>query len=275
MATPDLERLGGLEWTRRTGGRLSAKERRHLLGEIVRGQAAYVASRIRLATGRLPAGAADIDAADFRPPDSAFARAAEAAAAEQTPGVEGHGYRTWLFGSGLAAVDRVELDPEQFYVAGLLHDHGIVHPAPNEDFTLRSAERVARAAAECDVDHPGVDERRTRSPSAGERQTPEAVTAISDAITVHSTPGITVETDGALGFYTQAGAMLDLGGLRADALTKAFRDDVHRRHPRDGVTAEIVAAIKEEVRLNPDGRFALLRRCGFVPLIKIAPFRPR
>jgi len=262
VATPDLERVGGLEWTRRTGGRLSSRERRHLLGEIVRGQAAYVASRVKLATGRVPAGARDIASADFAPPDSAFARAAEEAAREQTPGVEGHGYRTWLFGAGLAALDRNPLDPERFYVASLLHDHGIVEPAREQDFTLRSAERVERCAGE-------VGAEGAAAPDT------EAVIAISDAITVHATPGITVEDDGELGFYVQAGAMLDLGGLRAEALTGAFRDDVHRRHPRDGVTAEIIAAIRAETRLNPGGRFALLRRCGFLPLIRIAPFRPR
>jgi hypothetical protein len=261
MPMPDLERLGGLEWTRRTGGRLSSRERRRLLGEIVRGQAAYVASRIRLATGRLPAGARDIYAADFRPPDSAFARAAEEAAREQTPGVEGHGYRTWLFGSGLAALDRVEVDPERLYVAGLLHDHGIVHPVAEEDFTLRGAARVERCAEEIGA-----------GGGAGTAGA-EAVTAISDAITVHSTPGITVEADGALGFYVQAGAMLDLGGLRADALTKVFREEAIVRHPRAGVSAEVIAAIKAEVALNPGGRFALLRRCGFLPLIKLAPFK--
>ena len=262
MPTPDLERLGGLEWTRRTGGRLTPRERRRLLGEIVRGQAVYAASRVRLATGRLPAGASEISSTDFAPPDSAFARAAEEAAREQTPGVEGHGYRTWLFGAGLAALDRNALDPERFYVASLLHDHGIVHPAPAQDFTLRSAERVERCAGE-------LGGEGDSAPGA------EAVTAISDAITVHATPGITVDDDGELGFYVQAGAMLDLGGLRADALAKPFRDDVHRRHPRDGVTAEIIAAIKAETKLNPGGRFALLRRCGFLPLIRIAPFKPR
>lgn len=231
---------------------LTARERRRLLGEIVRGQAAYLASRFRLATGRLPAGAQDIEVADFAPPDSAFARAAEEAAREQTPGVEGHGYRTWLFGSGLAALDRNGLDPEAFYVASLLHDHGIVAPVRDEDFTVRSAARVERCAEEA-----GVGD----------------VAAIGDAITVHSTPGITIEDDGELGFYVQAGAMLDLGGLRADALTRAFRDDVHGAHPRAGVGDEIVAAIKAEAALNPRGRFALLRRCGFLPLIRLAPFK--
>jgi len=260
VGVPDLDRLGGLEWTRRTGGRLSSRERRRLLGEIVRGQATYLAGRIKLATGRVPPGAADIAVADLAPPDSAFARVAEEAAREQTPGVEGHGYRTWLFGAGLAALDRNELDRERFYVASLLHDHGIVEPVAEEDFTLRSAARVERCAVDAGV-------------GAGEAPGAEAVTAISDAITVHSTPGITLEHDGDLGFYVQAGAMLDLGGLRAEDLTRSFRDEVNSRHSRQGVTAEIIAAIKAEAALNPGGRFALLRRCGFLPLIKLSPFK--
>ena len=48
----------------------------------------------------------------------------------------------------------------------------------------------------------------------------------ADAITVHATPGVTVERDGALGVYVQAGAMFDLTGLRLGDLTRAYRDDV-------------------------------------------------
>lgn len=41
------------------------------------------------------------------------------------------------------------------------------------------------------------------------------VQAVLDAMSVHTLPGVTVERDGALGAYLQAGAMLDLAGLRA------------------------------------------------------------
>ena len=54
----DPERIGGLAWTQRTQGALSSAERRRLLGEIVRGQAGYIAGRIRLAPGRTPEAAA-------------------------------------------------------------------------------------------------------------------------------------------------------------------------------------------------------------------------
>ena len=252
----DPERIGGLAWTERTRGALTGAERRRLLGEIVRGQAGYIGGRIRLALGRTPPGADDIAFADFRPPDSAVAKEAEDAAREQTPGVLGHGYRTWAFGSALAALDRGALEPEQFYVASLLHDHGIIEPVDGEDFTLRSAERARRCVHEAG----GSDE-------AGQ--------AISQAINVHASPGADPDLDGPLGFYVQNGALLDLVGIRAEDLTRRFRVEVNGAYPREGVTAEITKLIKAEARAVPRGRFALLDRCGFRALVHAAPHRPR
>src|SRR5687768_14307640 len=131
---PDPERLGGLAWARRTNGRLTRSERRHLLAAIVRGQGDYIVTRLRRMTGRVPAGARDLAFADFQPPDSRLARLAEEAAEEQSVHVKGHGYRTWAFGTALAALDRNELDPEVFYVAGLLHDYGVADAVAGEDF---------------------------------------------------------------------------------------------------------------------------------------------
>jgi HD domain len=170
--------------------------------------------------------------------------------------VFGHSYRSWIFGRGLAAMDSIELDPELFYVACLLHDFGICRAVRGEDFTLRSAERALRCAEELDV------------PA-------DSATVIADAITVHATPGIRTETDGALGVYIQAGALFDLGGLRVADLTRAFREDAIKAYPRAGVTKEITELIRMEARANPSGRFALLHRCGMVPLVKLAPLRPR
>ena len=248
----DYARLGGLEWARRTGGQLSRSERRTLLAAIVRGQGDYVASRLRRVTGRVPAGARDLAFADFRPPDSSLARLAEEAAEEQSVHVKGHGYRTWAFGSALAALDRNELDPEVFYVAGLLHDYGVAEAVPGEDFVIRSAARAEQCVRDAGLG--GV-----------------VALAAADAISVHSTAGVKVERDGAAGFYTGAGAALDLAGLRCGDLPRSYFDDVHAAHPRDGVTRAFIDHITAEARANPDGRFAQLRRCGFNVLLRANP----
>jgi hypothetical protein len=256
VPAPDPQRVGGLAWAKRTKGRLTAAERCGLLGPIASGLGSYVAGRIRAATGRVPPGAQDLSAASVAPPDSQLARAAEAACREQPQSVIGHSYRTWMFGAALAVLDRSTLDSELFYVACLLHDYGISDIVPGEDFTLRSARRLHRCADDAGVDLATIDQ-------------------ASDAITVHATPGISVDRDGALGVYVQAGAMYDLAGLRLGDLGRGYRADVIGRHPRDGVTAELVAMIKAEASANPVGRFALLRKCGLPMLVRLNPIRPR
>ena len=252
MTSPDPTRLGGIEWARRSGGRLSRAERRRLLGAIVRGQGDYVATRVRRVTGRVPAGARHLAFADFRPPDSTLARLAEEAADEQSIHVKGHGYRTWAFGAALATLDGNEPDPEIFYVASLLHDYGVAAAVAGEDFVLRSAIRAEHCVADTGLG--------------------EAIAlATADAISIHSTAGITVEHDGPAGFYVQAGASADLAGLRSGDLPRSYFTDVHAEHPREGVTRAFRAHIAAEGHANPDGRFAQLRRCGFNVLLRANP----
>ena len=254
MQRPDPQRLGGLAWTRRTRGALTGAERRRLLAALARAQAENIAGRVKLALGRLPAGAKDLDLNDFRPPDSALARAAEEACAAQSDAVAGHSHRTWIFGSALAALDGAALDPELFYLAALLHDYGIEQPVAGEDFTLRSAERAMSCGAAAGLD-------------------PEQAELVGDAITIHATPGITVDRDGALGYYTQSGATADLAGIRLWDLPRPLVRGAVERHPRHGVKREIQVLIRDEARAVPQGRFALLARYGFIVAVKLAPIR--
>ena len=50
--SPDPQRLGGLGWARRTGGRLTSRERGRLLAAIALGQWENVLGRAKLALGR-------------------------------------------------------------------------------------------------------------------------------------------------------------------------------------------------------------------------------
>jgi hypothetical protein len=253
---PDPERLGGLTWTRRTGGRLTRRERLRLLGEIARGQAINAAGRLRLALGRLPEGATEIDARDFAPPDSALAREAEQACAELPAAIAGHSYRTWMFGLALAALDDSDLDAESFYCASLLHDMGLAEAIPGRDFTLGGAARAISCA-------------ESAGAGAGRGE------AIADAICVHATPGVRADRDGTLGCYVQWGAMVDVAGLRLWDVSPSNREETLRRHPRQpAFKKELTDAVRAEVRAVPGGRFALLTRCGFPLAIRLAPFKP-
>ena len=245
----DFQRVGGLEWAQRTGGNLTRRERARLLGAIAAGQVDNALGRIKQVTGRVPSGAHSIDAAAMQPPDSALAREAEKACAEQGESIVGHSYRTWLYGTALAHVDRTDLDPELFYAAALVHDHGIEHTQEGRCFTMASAERALRLARAANV-------------SENDAET------IADAITVHATPGATVERDGAVGVYVQQGAIADLAGMRRWDLTAANRKAIVARHPMGSVKADISRLVTAESKAVPNGRFALLRRCGFLVLVR-------
>jgi hypothetical protein len=249
---PDPERLGGIGWVRRTGGSLTKAERRRLLAASVRGQGEYLAGRIKLLAGRVPAGVAELDDPDLlAPPDSAWARAAEEACREQLPATIGHSYRSWAFGRAIAALDRVPVDAEILYTAALVHDHGLEHSVAGQDFTLRSADRVLACAREA---------------GAGDERGELA----ADAIVAHATPGAHPAKDGA-GAWLQAGAMCDLIGARLWDLPRPWVARVVAEHPRDGVVEAITGMIRAESKAMPDGRFALIRRCGFASVMRVAP----
>jgi hypothetical protein len=255
MAVPDPNRLGGLEWARRTGGKLSAGERRRLLGAIAVEQAVNIVGRAKLALGRLPDGASSIDVRDFEPPDSRLAREAEAACAEQSDLIAGHSYRTWMWGMALAALDHEPLDRELFYCAALVHDWGATTSVPNEDFTIRGAGRALACAQAAGLD-------------------PAKADLIADGICCHTTPGATVARDGALAYYVQYGAMIDGAGLRAWDVAPHNIAEVLRRYPRDpDFKRGLIGVISDEARAVPGGRFALLRRCGITLAVRIAPFK--
>jgi hypothetical protein len=251
---PDPERLGGIAWLERTRGALTQRERRSLLGVIARTQGQNIAGRLRLATGRVPERIAGIDDALLAPPDSALAGEAEEASREQPAALIGHGYRTWAYGRALATLDRIALDDELFYVASLLHDAGLTDAVTGEDFTLRSAHRAARCME-----------------AAGR---PEAIDLVSDAISAHATPGATLEKDGPLAFFIQAGAVLDLAGFRLWDLPHSYVRQVLATHERGSITDTIIDLIRAEAHAVPDGRFALLARYGFTLAVRVAP-RPR
>ena len=253
MNAPDPQRLGGLAWARRTGGQLTRTERRRLLIATAVGQWENAVGRAKLALGRLPAAAERVNLDAFQVPDSKFAREAEEACAELPPTLQGHSYRTWLFGRALASVDGYAMDDELFYCGSLLHDYGIVSPTANRDFTLGSVERMLSCA-----DAAGLDDERAD--------------LLADGICVHTTPGVRVDTDGVIGCYLQWGAMVDGAGLRMWDVAPRNVDEVLRRHPRGDFKRDLIAMMRAEATAVPRGRFGLLVRCGLPLAVRMAPF---
>jgi hypothetical protein len=240
-------RVNSFRWVESTGGALDRRQRLRLLGPVFRGYFSIFRASLPVQLGArgVPSEAVV--------PDSRLVQLANEAASDVPEAIAGHGRRTWVFGSVLAAQDEVKLDPELFYVGSLLHDAGLASSVVGEDFTTRSAALALRA---CEV---------AGTPS-------ERSAALADGIVAHIAPGLSPKTD-ALGYYIQAGALLDLAGVRMRELPEDFVRGVYARHPNLGVRDFIVKSLAEERRAVPHGRTALLCCAGLRLAIRLSPTR--
>ncbi len=229
------------DWACETNGALTPEQRRGLLPKIARSYGAFFAGTATLPWRRRRAP--EPPAAVY--PHSKLTQIADEAAREQPAPIAEHSYRTWLFGTALAHVDAMQLDPELFYIGALLHDAGMVKAVAGEDFTIRSAERAVATLDTVEQD-----------PS------PERRTSLADAIVAHTSPGLTAASN-PMASYIQAGAILDLVGMRLWDLPQPFVREVYARHPQAGLRTMIRDLIKNEARAVPTGRFALLAATGF------------
>ena len=178
-----------MAWATASGGNLTARERRRMIQTVLGQLAPLTVDRLAADLGRRPSGRATVLDAVLTPPDTPWATAAEAVAAQQADVVTGHALRTYAYGAVLAARDGVELDLEVFYPCALLHDLTLEQAPREECFTLSSAEAVRKAALDVGVDA-------------------DVAEAAADAIVAHFEPGITVEGHGPIARYIQQGAML-------------------------------------------------------------------
>lgn len=245
---PDPARFGGPGWLASTGGVLDTRQNLCGAAFAARQQVQNLWERLT-ARLRRPASLAALPPV----PDSRLVRLAEEAALAQNTELLAHGYRSALFGRALAHIDQVALDPELMHVCGLLHDVGIMQSVVGEDFTLRSA-AIARGCA----DEAGEER------AVGEH--------LADALIVHTTVGVSAAKDGALGAYTQFGAMVDLVGLRLSVLPRDFVAATLAAHPRGAFKREILRRLAAEAAALPGGRFGFARRVGFGLAVSLAPF---
>lgn len=245
MGLPNPLRVGGPGWIEATGGKLTWNQRRTMLGASFVTQLQLVSQKV----SRRGSPVLDIESL-MQFPDSRLIHDAKEAALCQSPAILAHGYRSAVFARALVRIDQVKVDDEELIVCALLHDAGLVPAVKGQDFTLRSA-RLASDVAK----NAGAEESCTR---------------LYDAICVHTTVGVTVEKDGALGAYTQFGAMVDLAGLRERHLPYNLVHRVVTDYPRDGFVKEILTGLHGEARAVPGGRFSFLKGVGFSPAVRMA-----
>lgn len=240
------------EWATRTGGNLTAAQRRALTFGLLRRTApSLVLGRIRHGLGRR--GAGRLDLAELRLPDTALARAAEVEAREQLSDyLLAHSYRTYFFARALAELDKVDFDDEIGYVASLLHDLKLETPTPGRCFAVVGGESANEFAL------------RHGAPA-------ERAESIGAAIAAHINPDAAANLSDPGGFVS-AGASVDVLGRRLSDLDAAFVGDLLARHPRHHLKQNLIDCFEAEAAAVPDGRIHWLKGTGFLQLIKLAPF---
>lgn len=246
--------LGTHTWVERTGGLLTAAERRSLLRPLATAHATNAVGRLSMRLRFNSGRRTPVAGSQRPPPDSVLTRAAEALARRRlSPALLNHSYRTFAFGAALGELEKVDVDRELLFAAALLHDVGLPTPVPHIDFTRASA-RVARdVAEEVGLSTAATDTMRT-------------------AITLHHSPGVTM-AHRPVAYLLSAGAGLDVVGLRSWQLPPDVLTAVLAAHPRLGFKREFAAAFRTEAARVPRGRVAFLRRFGAFDLaIKAAPF---
>jgi hypothetical protein len=234
--------FGTIAWARTNGGRMTRGEqlREFAISNqmVLRTVPAQIRQRLGL-TGR-GAFAFDIDRIPI--PDSSIAREAEEECREASPDrLVNHCYRTYAWATMLGHGDGVKPDPELLYVAALLHDLALTDGH-------REAQPMPCFAARGGLIAIGW---------AGERGWPrERCEALGDAISLH----LNARVDPAHGpeaQLLQAGAALDVIGLRSWRLTPETIAAVHARHPR----LDMLATLAEfEAESHPGTRTELLMR---------------
>ncbi|WP_405057207.1 HD domain-containing protein [Kribbella sp. NBC_01505] len=176
---------------------------------------------------------------DFLIPVTPAATAAlEVAEAYQSPTLQSHSRRVYLWATGLAAQENIRYDDELLFVAAMFHDLGLV---PVFDSHTVSFEEAAGHLA--------------RVFAAGAGWSPERRERLGEVIVRHMWPDVSVAEDPE-GHLISRAAALDIVGKDFDELSPEFRADVLAKFPRLGLTDEFLACFQAQAERKPDSSAA-------------------
>ncbi len=244
--------VGTWEWAQETGGRLRRRDRLRLIGQGVSAQLERIPSSLR---SRILGEHASLTLQE--PPDSALAREAEERVRElSSPALYGHCLRTWAFATLFAQRDRVEHDEELLYLACVLHDLGLTEPHSGREPHAHCFAVEGARAAHAFVHEHGANEKRART--------------VAEAISLHLNVNVP-ERLGAEAHLLSRGVSLDVVGRWLHQIPPAATRGVEQRWPRDGLAGELIASTREQGRMRPQSRAALLHTLGFARLIERNP----
>ena len=208
--------VGTLSWARAGNGRLTRRERLREIASASKVLLRTLPAQTRLRLGLDDPRALDYDIDRLPIPDSRIALDAEEECREASPGrLLNHCHRTYVWGMLLGTRDGLKPDPELLYVASMLHDLTLTDRWRDHSPMPCFAARGGLLATEWAADRGWHGER---------------CGTLGDAISLHLNSEVS-RVHGPEAQLLQAGAGLDVIGMRAWELTPATRRAVLLRHP--------------------------------------------
>lgn len=255
--------VGTLAWAKRTGGKLSRLDRAELMRQGVLLQLKLLPAKMRKRFGLTSPGLARLDLARLRVPDSPMARRAEQMLQETSPEyLINHSHRTYLWGAVLGRHDKVQYDEELLYVACLLHDMGLTDQ-------FNGADADSHLPSYCFA----VEGAKAAEGLAQDARWPELRRdSLAEAISLHLNPTVGME-HGAEAHLLNAGAALEVSGMRKWSIDPGTVDAVLNRYPRKNFKHEIDIMMRQQIAVRPCCRAHFLySQMKFGDVIKRAPF---
>ncbi|MFG6175649.1 HD domain-containing protein [Halomonas sp. THAF12] len=247
---------GSFSWSETTQGVLSARDKAHLVYQLVRSQLHERLSRLAWRLDRSRIRRRGVELARLRPPHSAFCRRVEdRVAAEYSPALLAHCYRTWWMGALVGEMLGLEADAETLYVACLMHDVGLTDGHAGCITSTAFQVTGAREARRLALDAQWRDADAIR---------------LYEAISYHLNPWLDAGRHTPEALLVKYGAHMDVAGAHRHLLPAKTLAEIHRRHPRDGFRQEITRSI-ESLPHRTGSHAEVLRRMGFARLAERNP----
>lgn len=247
-----LGEIGTLAWARRTNGVLGRGERARVIAAVTLSQ---LRNTPELLTGKLRGlGGVGPDPSKLTPPDSELAKETVALCEETLePSVVAHSIRSYIFSRALGYARGIEADPEELFVATMLHDWGFCELEELTDrcFTVVGAEQALELAE-------------------GAGWATEAAERTAESITLHINPEVGRE-QGDTQHLVHDGVFLDVFAIGASELDREGLRRVYERYPRAGFLELAKGMLSRHSELAPGCRINATFQAGFGLALGLAP----
>ncbi|MDX6264034.1 MAG: hypothetical protein QOH84_5722 [Kribbellaceae bacterium] len=187
------------------------------------------------------------------PATTASAAASEIASAYQSPALQSHSHRVFVWAAAYAREHGIDYDAELLFVAAMFHDISLAPEFDNHTVSFEEAGgHIARVFA-AGAGWPSA--RRDR---------------LAEVIVRHMWPDVDA-TDDPEGHLICRAAGLDIVGKNIDDFTPEFRAEVLHQHPRLGLADEFLTCFQAQATRKPTSSAARAINSGLNTRITTNP----